>query len=210
MPPAERKRPFYVVLALMGALALGTTGASSGWTIVEMYRETIDPSNAGRNVSDEADRAAVIARFEAYLRVLDAARSRGWPVGVGMLVLGTGVLVAAVRTLGGRRGARPLLLQLVVAQATLSAASYWLMGDVVEAQLRWDETRQAADVHESFSQQQHEYADEALRLGDKLIRARPRIELALGTLCSALVVLALTRQRARDFFDASAEALGGR
>jgi hypothetical protein len=210
MPPAERKRPFYVVLALLAALILGTTGAKSGWTTVMLYREPIDPSTAGRDITDEADRAAVIARFEAYLRVLDGARSRGWPIGVGFLVLGTSVLAAAVRTLGGSRGARPILLQLLLAQAGLGAASYWLLGDVAEAELRWGEALQAAEVHENFPQQQHEYADEVLRIDGKLLRVRPRVELGLGTLCSALIILALTRRRARDFFDAQAEALGGR
>lgn len=211
MQPAARKRPFYVVLALLAALALGMTGASAGWTVVEMYREPIDPSVSGRGVADEADRAAVVARFEAYLRALDAARSRGWPIGVGMFVLGIGVLAAAVRTLGGSKGARPVLVQLIVAQAALGAVSYWLMGDVAEAELRCREAKQAADVHETFpAQEQHEYADEVLRMSARLVRVRPRIELAFGTLSSALVVLALTRRRARDFFDASAEALGGR
>jgi hypothetical protein len=205
MPVAQRKRPFYLVLALLGALALGTSGAGSGWATVAMYREPVDSSLAGRGVSDEADRAALIARFEAYLRTVDAARSRGWPLGVGMLVLGSAVLLFAMRALGGSKGARPALVQLVVAQATMSAASYWLMGDVLEAKLRWHEATQAAEVHESFPQREH--TDEVLRISGRVLRAIPRVELALGTLCSALVVLALTRKRAREFFDAAPEAL---
>jgi hypothetical protein len=211
MPAAERKRPFYAVLALLGALALGTTGASSGWVVVETYREPIDPSTVADGVADDADRAAIVTRFETYLRVLDAARSRGWPIAVAMLVLGTAVLFTAVRTLGGSKGARHILVQMLVAQAALSGVSYWALRDVNEADLRWQEARQAAKVHEEFpQQQQHEYADEVLHLSGKLLRLRPPIELALGTLCSALIVLALTRQRAREFFDAPAEALGGR
>ena len=31
MVSAERKRPWYLVLALLGALALGTAGAFQGW-----------------------------------------------------------------------------------------------------------------------------------------------------------------------------------
>ncbi|MGH7439759.1 MAG: hypothetical protein ACRENE_29055 [Polyangiaceae bacterium] len=211
MPPTERKRPFYVVLALLAALAMGTAGASSGWALFETYREPIDPTLAGQGVADEGDRAAVVARYEAYLKVLDRARSRGWPIAVGMLVLGTGVLVGAVRTLGGRRGARPLLLQLVVAQAVLSGVSYLALGDVLDAEVRLREARQAAEVHRQFPQEdQHEYADQVLHMSRKLLRVQARVELAIGTLCSGLIVLALTRRRARDFFDASAEPLGGR
>ncbi len=179
--------------------------------MVEMYREPVDPAQAGAGVTDEADRAAVIARFEAYLKVLDAARSRGWPIAVAMLVIGTGVLVSAVRTLGGNRGSRPILLQLVVVRAALGAASYWLMVDVDAAELRLREARQAAEVHQSFPQeQQQEYAAELLRKSGWLLRIQPRLQLAIGTLASGLIVIALTRRRARDFFDESARALGGR
>ena len=207
--PAERKRPVYLVAALLAALVLGTTGANSAWTIIMRYREGIAPAEAGQFVSDEADRAAVVARADSYLRVLDAARPRGWPIAVGMLVLGTGVLASAVRTLGGSRGARSVLLQLVVAQAVLGGASYWLLQDVASAEVRWREAEQAAKVHETFPTQQPHEADDAVRLGATLIRLEPRVELAFGTLTSALVVIALTRRRARDFFDASARALGG-
>jgi hypothetical protein len=128
-----------------------------------------------------------------------------------MLVLGTGVLVGAVRTLGGRKGARPLLLQLVVAQAVLSGVSYLALGDVLEAEVRLREARQAAEVHRQFPQEdQHEYADQVLHMSRRLLRVQARVELAIGTLCSGLIVLALTRRRARDFFDTSAEPLGGR
>jgi hypothetical protein len=208
MAAAERKRPFYVVLALLGALALGTTAARSGWATVAMYREPLDSSVAGRGVSDEADRAALVARFDAYVHTVDAARSRGWPLGVGMLVLGSAILLFSMRALGGSKGARSALVQLVVAHAALSAASYWLLGDVLEAELRWHEATQAAEIHENFPQQEH--ADEVLRMSARVLRVVPRVELALGALSSALVVLALTRRRAREFFDAAPEALGER
>lgn len=208
MAAAERKRPFYVVLALLGALALGTTAARSGWATVAMYREPIDSSLAGRGFSDEADRAALVARFEAYLHAVDAARPRGWPIGVGMLVLGSAILLFSMRALGGSKGSRAALVQLVVAQAALNAASYWLMGDVLEAELRWHEATQAAEIHETYPQREH--VDEILRMSARVLRVIPRIELAVGTLVSALVVLALTRRRAREFFDAPHGALGER
>src|SRR5579863_1169847 len=193
MPSTERKRPFYVVLALLAALAMGTAGAGSGWGMVEMYRAPIDPTLAGTGVSDEADRAAVVARFEAYIKAIDRARARGWPIAVAMLVLGTGVLVGAVRTLGGRKGARPLLLQLVVAQAVLSGVSYFALGDVLEAEVRLREAEQAAKVHETFPQEdQHEHADQMLRMSRKVLQMQARVELAIGTVCSGLIVLALT------------------
>ena len=53
------------------------------------YHDSIDPTVVGSGIADEADRLAVVARFEAYLQVLDVAKSRAWPLGVATLVLGT-------------------------------------------------------------------------------------------------------------------------
>ncbi len=49
-----------------------------------------------------------------------------------------------------------------------------------------------------------------LRVSARVLRADTRIELVLGTLGSALVVVALTRRRSREFFDRRSEALGER
>jgi hypothetical protein len=46
--------------------------------------------------------------------------------------------------------------------------------------------------------------DEMARTTAKMLRVANPIVLALSTLGSALVVVALTRRRARDFFDAAA------
>src|SRR5258708_38024067 len=86
MPNAQRKRPFYLVLSLFGALALGGTGACGGWSTVAPYREPVDASLAGNGIADEADRAAVVARVEAYLRPLGAAKPRGWPLSIAALL----------------------------------------------------------------------------------------------------------------------------
>src|SRR5258708_34261957 len=132
MPVAERKRPWYLVLALLGALALGTTGACSGWTTVAVYREPIDPTFASEGISDEADRVAVVTRVQTYLQTLDAAKRRGWPIGVATLLLGSAVFVFAMRALGGNGGARAALIQGVLAQAGVSAAAFWLIRGVFE------------------------------------------------------------------------------
>ena len=133
--PAERKRPWYLVLALLGALALGMTGACNGWAAVTLYREPVDVSLSGQGISDPADRAAVEARVDSYVRTLDGAKTRGWPIAVAGLLLGGAMVVFSMRALGGSRGARAVLVQLAVAQAGLNAASYWLLRDVMDADL---------------------------------------------------------------------------
>jgi hypothetical protein len=204
MVPAERKRPWYLVLALLGAMAIGTAGLFQGWVIFVSYHEPIDPSIFGTGIPNEADRLAVIARFESYLQVFEAAKPRAWPVGVGALVLGGAIFVFAMRAMGGSNGARAMLVQLVMAQAGLNAAGYWLLRDVFEADLK---VKEAQDAAESLDRVPERDRAELLRAVGRLRRASYPVELALDTLTSALIVVALTRKRARAFFDATGEAL---
>jgi hypothetical protein len=199
MAAVTRKRPFYLVLAL------GANGACSGWATVILYREPLDASLAGEGIQDEGDRVAVVARFEAYLRALDAARPRGWPLGIATLLLGSAILVFATRALSGSAGARAVLVQLVLAQAGTHAVAYWLMPDVLEAELHVREAKQAAENHENFPDRAR--ADDITRQTAGVLRAMNPLGLALRTLGSALVVIALTRRRSRDFFDAGGEAV---
>jgi hypothetical protein len=205
--PVERKRPWYLVLALLGAMALGTAGAFQGWGTFVTYHEPVDFSSAGAGIPDEADRLAVVTRFQAYLQVLDVAKPRAWPLGVATMILGTAIFVFAMRALGGSRGARTVLVQLVVAQAGINAASYWLLRDVFEADLRVREAEDAAESHERVPARDQ---DEVLRAAAKMRRAGYPIALALDTLSSALIVVALSRRRSREFFDPTGEALGER
>jgi hypothetical protein len=204
MVSAERKRPWYLVLALLGALALGTAGAFEGWSTFVNYHDAIDPTLMGSGIADEADRLAVVARFEAYLQALDVAKPRAWPLGVAALVLGTAVFVFGMRALGGSGTARAVLVQLVIAQAGANAASYWLLRDVFEAELRFREATDAAVSRETVPERDQA---EVLRATAKLRRAYYPIALALDTLSSVLIVVALSTRRSRAFFDSTSEAL---
>jgi hypothetical protein len=197
MAASERKRPWYLLLSLLAALAFGAQGARNGWTTVMLYREPIDPSMAGQGIVDESDRAAVVAYADAYVQALDAAKSRGWPLSIATLLLGASILFFAMRAVGGSGSARIVLVQLLVAQAGVNAATHWLMGDVQAAELRWTEARlHAADSHE--------------HVPEEVLRAAAAIVLAVQLVGSALIVVALTRRRSREFFDATAAALGER
>jgi hypothetical protein len=196
MAASERKRPWYLLLSLLAALAFGASGAHGGWTTVMLYREHIDTSMAGQGIVDEGDRAAVVARAEAYVQTLDAAKSRGWPLGVATLLLGMSTLFFAIRALGGNGGARTALVQLLLVQAGVVAGSYWLLRDVRHAELRWLEARHAADGHE--------------HVPEEMLHAVASVALALQMLGSALTVVGLTRRRSRDFFESAAAAVGER
>jgi hypothetical protein len=79
------------------------------------------------------------------------------------------------------------------------------MRDVFDADLRVFEARQAADLHERVPDKPR--ADEMSRAAASMLRAANPVALALRTLGSALVVIALTRRRSRDFFDATPAAI---
>lgn len=198
----ERKRPWYLVLALLGALALGTTGAYGGWAQVAAYHAVVDPSVIGEGIVDEHERAVVETRAEAVVHALDQAKARGWPLGVAMLLLGGAMVFMSLRAIGGSSTARIALVQLAIAQAGATAANHFLLQGVNDAEARFQEARAAADEH-------------ALGLpveGGTLMtaewwRAAESTFLVLRTIASALVVVGLTRRKSRDFFDAAAPAV---
>jgi hypothetical protein len=193
----DRKRPWYLVLALLGALVLGTSGLSAGWSRMMIYRSPVDPTLEGEGIHDEAEREAIVARARTWLQALDDAKPRGWPLGVATFVLGGAVFFFAMRTLGGNSGARTALVQLVIAQAAVHVADYALLRDVWDMNARLLLAKQAAVAHE--------HVDPAV-----MREGTPIVPIVVGfeTLGSALVVLGLTRRRARQALEARAEALG--
>jgi hypothetical protein len=200
MAAQERKRPWYLVLGLLGALSLGTTGACNGWRTVALYRTPVDASSVGQELANEDDdRAAIQARFQAYLDTLDAAKVRGWPFGVAALLLGSAITFLTMRALGGGRSARIGLVQLVVAQAALTASGWFVIRDILEAESRVDEARVAAEMHARPLDKQFD-EEQAMRI----FRSLAPIGLVVRTAGSLFVVLALTRRRSREFFDATA------
>jgi hypothetical protein len=204
MAAQGQKRPWYLVLTLTGALALGMLGACNGWATMAYYRVPIDPAAETRGIVDEEDRAAVETRVVAYARALEAARSRGWPLSVATMLIGSGIIFFAMRAIGATRGVRVALVQLVFAQAGLTLASFWLMRDVDNAELRWHAYQVA--VRRDEAHQKHEAA-EVTRLTERMAHAMGPIVLAVRTFGSVLVLVALTRRRSRDFFDAAAPAV---
>jgi hypothetical protein len=196
----QRKRPWFLVLALFGALALGTAGAFQGWATYVTYHDPIDLSAVGSEIADEADRAAVITRVQSFVQVLDSAKSRMWPLGVASLLLGSAMFVFAMRALGGSAGARVALVQLVLAQAGANAASYFLLRDVFDADLRVREAEDAARAREQIPE--HDRA-EYLHLEGKVRRASYSVAVVLDTLTSALIIFGLTRRRSLEYFEAA-------
>jgi hypothetical protein len=185
MAAMQRKRPWYLVLALLGALTLGMFGASLGWGRALVYHEPVDASVEGIGITNEAQRQLVVERAQEWIASLDAAKARGWPLSIASLLLGSAILVFGVRTFAGSSTARAALVQLVIAQASVNAADSYLMRDSWFAWQRFYSVKQAMP-----------HVDEAT--------ARREVPTAMGLsmFASALVVFGLTRRRSRQFLDA--------
>ncbi len=208
MAAQDRKRPWYLVVALSVALGLGMMSAFNGCALFAFYRAPADAivaTPAAREIADDDDRAAVQARFEAYVGALDGAKRTGWPLSVAMLLLGSGTVFFAMRTIGGSSGGRAALVQLVFVQAALAPLSAWLLRDVHEANLRYESALASATVRESVLGKRE--SESAARLSDRIRRAGGPIELVMHTLGSAFVLVGLTRRRARAVFDEAAAAV---
>jgi hypothetical protein len=199
------KRPWYLVVALSLALGLGMTGACNGSTLVARYHapaEAISALRAMPDIAADDDRAAVQARFDAYITTLDAARQRGWPLAVALLILGSATVFFSMRVIGGSAGARSAVLQLIVVQAALVPVAHWLMRDVDDAYIRLEEANLSARARAgNLPALQLDAGALALRL------ARGPVGLALHTLGCAFVLVGLTRRGSRAYFEGTAEAV---
>jgi hypothetical protein len=118
---------------------------------------------------------------------------------VGGLILGTAMMVFAMRSLGGNRGARAVLVQLVVAQAALDGASYYLLRDLLKAELALDRAAIFAQSHEAFADRRR--AEEVANVHAIWSRVTIPVFIGLRMLGSALVVIALVQRRSRDLLD---------
>jgi hypothetical protein len=210
MAVAERKRPWYLVVALLATLALGTIHACHGWAEIAEYREGINADLYTSDIAQEDDRAAVASRVEAYIRAFDAAQPRGYPLAVAELLLGGVIVFFSIRAMGGSNGARAALVQLVVAQAALGVASFWLLRDVDGALMRMVDAKTSVVMRDQIRQaniHDAQMAEEVARFEERMTHAFLPTLTAIQAIGGLLVVVALTRRRSRDFFDAAAAAL---
>jgi hypothetical protein len=197
------KRPWYLVVALSLALGLGMSNACGGTKLFMLYRAPADAIAAStmHDIAADDDRAALQARFDAYIATLDAARPRGWPLAVALLILGTATIFFSMRAMGGRGSGRSALMQLIVVQAALTPAEPWLMRDVDEAETRFNEACQSARARAGAATALE------LEVGPFAALARGPVGLVLNTLGSAFVLVGLTRRRSRAYFEGTAEAV---
>jgi hypothetical protein len=211
IPPASertaqpRKRPWYLVVALIATSLFGVMSALDGCNRVAYYRGAkVDRFEDGLNV--ETNRVAVREAVDAYLATLDQERRVMFPLGVADMVLGMAMFLMAAGAMAGRNGARRALTQVVVVRAGLAILSYGITPRVRAADMDLTRSVGAAFLREAESDPAQ--ADKAVAEYNDRLRVMPAVAagaLAFKTVALGIVVLALTRRRTRDFYANAAE-----
>ncbi len=124
----------------------------------------------------------------------EGARRREMPLGAASLLLGGAMVLLAARSMAGREGSRSALVQVVVVHAGLIVAAFVLLKDVAVAEAAF-QARLVEGLNAAMIQRLGD--PEAMRRSQALT---PIFGLLMQGSFSALIVLALTRPRARAFF----------
>lgn len=211
IPPASadaraRKRPWYLVVALVLVSLAGVTAAADGCAIVGYYRGALPMEAPLADGISTADAQLIQEATEHLKSTLDQDRHVVFPMAIGGLVLGMAMFAFAAAAMAGRDGARRAVTQLVAVRAVVLTVEFMTTRHVREADEELRRARTVADVRSAHSQQ----ADYVIAQQDAWQKRWGRT-LAVGAvtikiLAFGLVVLALTRQRTRAFYEAAGEA----
>ena len=199
-PPPARKRPWYLVIALIGAWVFGASGMTDGCSTVAFFKsDRIDASAVVASITDDTNRSAAQGITEEYFASVDAAKARVYPLGVAALLLGAVMWACAAGAMAGRPGARKALIQVLCVQAALVAVGYFLTADVRASALAAEAKLHALDPPSKGSPG----LTHALGLLRDGLRS-PATITGLRLLSNGLIIFALTRARTREFFEPAA------
>jgi hypothetical protein len=147
-------------------------------------------------------RDAAVAAGEHWLTTKIDAQRREMPFGVASLLLGGTMVLLAARSMAGREGSRRALLQVVAVHAAVVIAAFALTRDVARAEIAFA-VRFAAGANPASYPVLN---DPAVARSFELVI--PLLALFAELAFWALIVLALTRPRARAFFQEPAPGPG--
>jgi hypothetical protein len=201
---AAPKRPFYLVLALLGAWVFGASGFVDGCAVIGYYKsDRVEAVGAFPEVTGNEGRAKVSAAAEHYADVMNTTRHRIFPIAVAAFLLGTVMVAFAARAMSGRKGGRGGLLQVVSVQTALIVASYFLTTEMRKAETDLHLTVQIEGLREA--QPAKPESEEVIAMMQRFVRVAPPVFLSVQVLLRLLILLALTRPRTREFFAAAEE-----
>lgn len=203
-PEKTAARPRYLVVALVTALIFGAGCWTSGCQQLQVYRASKDQgAEIHALIRDDDERARVEALYKKHIEASDDARSKGIPLAAATFVLGAALLALASRALAGRTSARVALMQVIAVQAIVGGTHFVAMRAATNAELDWLLAGTLAYKRQTLRPEA--YAKWAPIYRGARDYGEPTL-LALRMLASAMVLVALTRQRSREFFDAAADA----
>ena len=204
----KARRPRFLVVALVAALVFGAGCWTEGCSQLAFFRgEREQHAKLTASIQDAADRARAEALYQRFVDVAEGARGRAVPIAAATFVLGAALLALAARGLAGKSNTRSALMQVVAAQAIVVVAGYFLTRDMFNAEADWK--WETAIMHQRERSPPEQFAQFA-----SMVRSMrhwgPPGWLVFRTVASALIVVALTRPRSREFFDAASDPLSER
>lgn len=202
-PEGVAQRPRYLVVALVAALVFAAGCWTTGWERLKIHRGDLDRGRAVHAaIHDAGDRAHAEELFQRFVDAAGAARGRDVPLATATFVLGAALLALAARGLAGRSNTRSALMQIVAAQAIVVAATYFATPTVRKAEIDWE--IEVALMHQKDATPPEQYRTVAVPVARAIHRWYPPCWLAFRTAASILILVALSRPRSRDFFEAAA------
>ncbi len=200
--PQRIARPWYLGLALAIALMFGVGGWNDGCNTIAEYRDAQgDGSALVEGLSNAAEIAAVESATAHYLTVRDAAKNRAFPLGVAAFLVGAALLAFSAQAMSGRAQARTFLLQLVLAQSLLVVVTTFATADLWRARTEQWSRAQLAHLREANTDPVQ--VERFEQVSGKALRLLSPTYLLIRTLASSFILIALTRSRTREFFDAA-------
>ncbi len=202
------RRPRYLVVALIGALLFGAGCWTEGCGRLAFYRGEPDHrADMTDSIHDDMDRAQARAMYQRFIDVADNYRNRAIPMAAATFVLGAALLALAARGLAGKSNTRSALMQVVTAQAVLVVASYFVTRPIFEAETDWQYELVRIQQRERMPPEQFEHVVPTLRAMRRWV---PPGWLVIRTVASAMILVALTRPRVREFYEAAARPVSER
>ena len=205
---AGAQRPRYLVVALVAALVFGAGCWTEGCGRLAFYRgESDQHANITSTIRDDDDRAQAEALYQSFVDIADMQRGRAIPMAAATFVLGAALLALAARGLAGKSNTRSALMQVVAAQAIVVVASYFVTRDMWKAEAAWQYG--TALLHQREGLPPDRYAKQVAVM-KALERWAPPGWLVFRTVASGLIIVALSRPRSREFFEAAARPVSER
>jgi hypothetical protein len=187
--------------ALVAGWVYGAQALSDGYEALAFYRgDQIDVHSVADGIADTKIRDLAQAAGEQWLAMKRASQSREMPIGVATLLLGAAMVLLSARSMTGREGARSALVQVVLVHAGLVVVGYFLTTSVARTAAEFQKYLTEGRMQGLDDPAVQARFDQAL---DWAARVSVPFGVALQTAFSGLIVLALTRPRARAFFPAA-------